>query len=156
MSNGLRRRIKQEHFASPQQEALLNLVVAANYLREQSERVVSAFDITLPQYNVLRILRGVHPNGHPRGEIAERMLDRAPDITRIVDRLAAKNLVERDRSGDDRRHSITHITPEGLRLLERLDPPMQQAFDEVARRLSASDCKELSRLCEAMYDSLGA
>jgi len=155
MSNGLRRRIKQEHFASPQQEALLNLVVAANYLREQSERVVSAFDITLPQYNVLRILRGVHPNGHPRGEIAERMLDRAPDITRIVDRLAAKKLVERDRSGDDRRHSITRITREGLHLLERLDPPMQQAFDQVARRLSATDCQELSRLCEAMYDAAG-
>jgi DNA-binding MarR family transcriptional regulator len=152
MGSGLRRRIKQEHFASPQQEALLNLSVAANYLRERSEQVVEAFDITLPQYNVLRILRGVHPNGHSRGEIADRMLDRAPDVTRIVDRLAAKKLVERDRNGDDRRQSITRITREGLRLLERMDAPMQQAFDEVALRLGADDCRELSRLCELLYD----
>jgi DNA-binding MarR family transcriptional regulator len=152
MGSGLRRRIKQEHFASPQQEALLNLSVAANYLRERSEKVVEEFDITLPQYNVLRILRGVHPNGHPRGEIADRMLDRAPDVTRIVDRLAAKGLVERDRNGDDRRQSITRITREGLRLLERMDAPMQQAFDEVALRLGAGECRDLSRLCELLYD----
>ena len=110
MGSGLQRRIKQAHFRSPQQEALLNLSVAAAYLREQSERVVEAFDITLPQYNVLRILRGIHPDGHPRGEIASRMLDRAPDVTRIVDRLSAKKLVERDRNGDDKRQSITRIT----------------------------------------------
>jgi DNA-binding MarR family transcriptional regulator len=152
MGSGLKRRIQQAHFASPQQEALLNLSVAANYLREQSERVVSSFDITLPQYNILRILRGVHPDGHPRGEIAVRMLDRAPDVTRIVDRLAAKKLVERDRSGDDKRQSITRITREGLKLLERMDGPIQQAFDEVASRLTPRDCRALSRLCELLYD----
>lgn len=152
MGSGLQRRIKQAHFASPQQEALLNLAVAANYLREQSERVVSAFDITLPQYNVLRILRGIHPDGHPRGEIAVRMLDRAPDVTRIVDRLAAKNLVERARGGSDKRHSITRITRDGLKLLDRMDIPMQQAFDEVASRLTPRDCRALSRLCELLYE----
>lgn len=153
MGTGLKRRIKQAHFTSAQQEALLNLSVAANYLREQSERVVEAFDITLPQYNVLRILRGVHPDGHPRGEIAVRMLDRAPDITRIVDRLAAKNLVERDRGGDDKRQSITRITRQGLDLLDRMDVPMKEAFDTVAGRLSARDCRDLSRLCELLYDA---
>ncbi|HEX3583923.1 MAG TPA: MarR family transcriptional regulator [Thermoanaerobaculia bacterium] len=153
MGSGLQRRIKQVHFRSPQQEALLNLSVAAAYLREQSERVVEAFDITLPQYNVLRILRGVHPNGHPRGEIAMRMLDRAPDVTRIVDRLSAKNLVERDRNGDDKRQSITRITREGLKLLDRVDPPMQEVFDGVASRLSDRDSRDLSRLCELLYDA---
>jgi len=152
VGTGLKRRIKQAHFTSAQQEALLNLSVAANYLREQSERVVEAFDITLPQYNVLRILRGVHPDGHPRGEIAVRMLDRAPDITRIVDRLSAKNLVGRDRGGDDKRQSITRITREGLDLLDRMDDPMQKAFDTVASRLSARDCRDLSRLCELLYE----
>ena len=152
MGTGLRRRIKQEHFTSAQQEALLNLSVAANYLRERSERVVEAFEITLPQYNVLRILRGVHPDGHPRGEIAQRMLDRAPDVTRIVDRLEAKKLVERDRGGNDRRQSITRITRDGLKLLDRMDDPMQKAFDEVAQHLAAHDCRELSRLCELIYD----
>jgi DNA-binding MarR family transcriptional regulator len=153
VGSGLKRRIQQAHFTSPQQEALLNLSVAANYLREQSERIVSAFDITLPQYNILRILRGVHPDGHPRREIAVRMLDRAPDVTRIVDRLAAKKLVKRDRNGHDKRQSITRITRDGLELLDRMDDPMQQAFDEVASRLSGRDCRELSRLCELLYDA---
>jgi DNA-binding MarR family transcriptional regulator len=151
VGEGLRKRIKQEKFISPQQEALLNLAVAANYFREQTERVVAAFDITLPQYNVLRILRGVYPEGHPRGEIATRMVDRAPDVTRIVDRLEEKKLAARDRNATDRRQSITRITKEGLKLLERIDPPMQRAFDEIAQRLTPRDCKELSRLCEAVY-----
>ena len=124
MGETLRKRIRQQRFSSPQQESLLNIMVGANYVREQSERVVRAHGITLPQYNVLRILRGVHPEGHPRYEIAARMLDRAPDVTRIIDRLEEKQLVERERNGSDRRHSITRITSGGLELLESMDEPM--------------------------------
>jgi DNA-binding MarR family transcriptional regulator len=151
VGEGLRRRIKQEKFSSPQQEALLNLLVAANYFRQETERIVGEFEITLPQYNVLRILRGVHPEGHPRSEIATRMLDRAPDVTRIVDRLEEKKLAARDRNADDRRQSIARITHEGLRLLERIDTPMQELFDMISSRLDARDCRELSRLCESVY-----
>src|ERR1051326_5141385 len=103
MGEGLRQRIRQQKFSSTQQESLLNVMVAANYVREQSELVVRAHGITLPQYNVLRILRGAHPDGHPRYEIARRMLDRAPDVTRIIDRLAEKKLLEGDRGASDRR-----------------------------------------------------
>jgi DNA-binding MarR family transcriptional regulator len=101
---------------------------------------------------VLRILRGVHPDGHPRCEIAARMLDRAPDVTRIIDRLEQKGLVGRDRSGSDRRHSITRITREGLRVLEKLDEPIRQALVDLKDRLSAKDCRELSRILEKLYD----
>ena len=83
MGEALKRRIKQARFENPQQEALLNLVIAGNYIREQLERAVGEHGITLPQYNVLRILRGVFPEGHPRCEIATRMLDRAPDVTLV-------------------------------------------------------------------------
>jgi len=127
-------------------------MVAANYVREQSELVVRAHGITLPQYNVLRILRGAHPEGHPRYEIARRMLDRAPDVTRIIDRLAEKKLVERDRGASDRRHSVTRITREGLKLLERIDPEMTKAFVPMEARLTQRDARELSRLCEALYE----
>jgi len=127
-------------------------MVAANYVREQSELVVRAHGITLPQYNVLRILRGAHPDGHPRYEIARRMLDRAPDVTRIIDRLAEKKLVERVRGASDRRHSVTRITREGLKLLERIDPEMVKAFAPMEARLTQRDARELSRLCEALYE----
>jgi DNA-binding MarR family transcriptional regulator len=113
---------------------------------------VRAHDITLPQYNILRILRGAHPEGHPRYEIAARMLDRAPDVTRIIDRLAEKRLVDRDRGASDRRHSITRITREGLKLLERIDPEMEAAFAPMESRLTQRDARELSRLCEAIYE----
>jgi DNA-binding MarR family transcriptional regulator len=152
MGEVLKRRIKQSRFESPQHEALLNLIVVSNYIRELSERAVSEFGITLPQYNVLRILRGVHPDGHPRCEIAARMLDRAPDVTRIIDRLEEKQFVERDRTGADRRHSITRITREGLRLLEKMEPAMRGSWHVLDERLSARDCKELSRICEQIYE----
>ena len=127
-------------------------MVAANYVREQSELVVRAHGITLPQYNVLRILRGAHPTGHPRYEIAVRMLDRAPDITRIIDRLAEKHLVERDRGASDRRHSVSRITRDGMKLLERIDPEMGKAFVPMESRLTQREARELSHLCELVYE----
>lgn len=152
MGEALKRRILQSRFESPYQEALLNLIVAANYMREQLEHACGQFGITLPQYNVLRILRGIYPDGHPRRDIATRMLDRAPDVTRIIDRLAEKSLVERDRAGADRRHSIARITRDGLRLLEKMEPTIQEAFAPL-HRLAPGDCLELSRMCEAIYES---
>lgn len=151
MGDALKRRIKQARFENPQQEALLNLVIAGNYIREQLERAAGEHGITLPQYNVLRILRGVFPGGHPRCEIATRMLDRAPDVTRIIDRLEEKSLVERDRAGSDRRHSIARITRDGLRLLERMEPTIQIATRPL-QKIAVHDCRELSRICEAIYD----
>jgi DNA-binding MarR family transcriptional regulator len=134
------------------QEAIVNVVVAANYVRERNDRILGEYGLTSPQYNVLRILRGVYPDGHPRCEIAARMLDRAPDVTRIIDRLEEKDLVERERSGSDRRHSITRITRDGLRVLEKLDAPIRQAVVDLKDRLSARDCRELSRILEKLYD----
>jgi DNA-binding MarR family transcriptional regulator len=118
MGEALKRRIKQTaDFANPAQEAMLNLMVAADYVHTRLERVCLKFGVTRPQYNVLRILRGVHPDGHSRAEIAARLLSSAPDVTRLVDRLQAQGLVERDRMEEDRRLRIARITGNGLRLL---------------------------------------
>jgi DNA-binding MarR family transcriptional regulator len=151
MGEGLKRRIKQERFQSPLQEAVLNLMVASDFLKEQVEILCKDQGITGPQYNVLRILRGVYPEGHPRCEIASRMIERSPDITRLVDRLEAQGLVERDRSHKDRRLSLTRITARGLGLLDRLGPEFDRLNRRFAQRLSKRDCLELSRICEAIY-----
>src|SRR5258708_7433438 len=147
MGDALKRRIRQARFENPRQEGLLNLIVAANYIREHLERAVGEYGIPLPQYNVLRILRGVYPEGHPRCDIASRMLDRAPDVTRIIDRLEEKQYVERDRAGADRRHSIARITREGLRLLQAMEPTIQLAFRPL-QKIAVRDCRELSRIYE--------
>src|SRR4051812_28210008 len=151
MGNGLKQRIKQDRFENVLQKALLNLVVASDHLRSSIDGICEEAGITRGQYNVLRILRGVYPDGHPRGEIASRMLERAPDVTRIVDRLGKQGLAERDRSGEDRRLSITRITKKGLTLLDELEPGMKALFRDLGGRMSKTDCIELSRICEKVY-----
>jgi DNA-binding MarR family transcriptional regulator len=153
MGEALKRRIKQAaDFANPAQEAMLNLIVAADYVHARLERACAEFGVTRPQYNVLRILRGVHPAGHPRAEIAARLLASAPDVTRLVDRLQAQGLVERDRVKEDRRLSITRITRKGLRLLDEMQPHISAEHERFGRRVSPRECLELSRICEAIYD----
>jgi len=152
MGNGLKNRIKQTPgFSSPTEEAMLNLMVAADHVRNRLDRVCAEYKITHGQYNVLRILRGVHPEGHPRCEIAVRMLERAPDVTRLVDRLEAQELVERDRSEHDRRLSITRITEKGLSVLARMEPAIVEIGKYFGERVSRRDCKELTRICEEIY-----
>ena len=152
MTEALSRRLKQPRFASAQQEALLSLAVASGSVTDMVDQVCEHHDLTRPQYNVLRILRGVHPEGHPRCEIAQRMIERAPDITRLVDRLQAQGLVRRSRSGHDQRQVITRITPKGLKLLETIQPELESRTTALLHKLSEHDCHELSRLCALIFD----
>jgi DNA-binding MarR family transcriptional regulator len=144
-------RIKQERFESPAQEGLLNLLVAAGHVRQMVDEVCERQGITRSQYNALRILRGAHPSGYPRGEISARLLERAPDVTRLIDRLERRRLVERVRSGADRRLSITRITRAGLALLKKTDPGVRSVQQRFRAHLSARDLAELSRICEQIY-----
>lgn len=148
----LRRRLRQTRFESPVQEAILNVLVASGHLRERVDRLLASHRLTSGQFNVLRILRGATPAGLPRCEIAARMLERAPDVTRIVDRLVRSGYVERGRSEEDRRHSIATITRRGLTLLERLDPEVRASTEDLAKRITEREAETLSRLCEKLYE----
>src|SRR5580704_344805 len=152
MTEALSRRLKQAQFASPVQEALLSVIVAANTLNEIMDNLCEECGITRPQYNVLRILRGVHPAGHARNEIACRMVDRASDITRLVDRLQARGLVKRSRSNHDQRQALTCITAKGMKLLDKMRPQIDEQTASILRRLSDNDCHELSRLCALIFE----
>ncbi|HEX8708972.1 MAG TPA: MarR family transcriptional regulator [Pyrinomonadaceae bacterium] len=152
MGDALKRRIKQTaDFSSPVEEAMLNLMVTADHFRSRLDRVCSRFGLTHGQYNVLRILRGAHPEGHPRCEIAARMLEKAPDVTRLVDRLEAQGLVERERSEEDRRLSLTRITKKGLALLAEMDGALEEVNGYYRERISRRDSRELTRICEGIY-----
>ena len=156
MSKALSRRLKQSHFTGPTQEAVLSLLLAANALNDLLDDVCEKHRITRPQYNVLRILRGVHPKGHPRCEIARRMIERAPDITRLVDRLQARGLVKRRRGDDDLRQAMTCITAKGLKLLEAMQPEIESASEALLGKLTDADCRKLTRLCALIFDTEGA
>lgn len=152
MPGGLAKRIKQtKDFESPAQEAMLNLFVAAAYTRRQVEQVCQDFGIQFSHYNVLRILRGAHPEGHARCDIIDRMLDPSPDVTRLIDKLVDHGLVERSRSEEDRRVTIHTITEEGLELLRDMHPAITEVQERFGERIAQRDLEHLSRICEGIY-----
>jgi DNA-binding MarR family transcriptional regulator len=145
-------------FRSAGEEAAVALLLTAEVLHAAiAAPIEAAGDLTVQQYNVLRILRGAHPEPLPTLAIAERMIERTPGITRLLDRLERKGLVARDRGREDRRCVYGRITPPGLALLARLDRPVLQAADRVFSVLKASEVRELTgaldRLRAAAYAS---
>ena len=121
----LREEIRQSKpFESPAQEAMLGLFRTTDLLKRIFAQLVEPHGISLQQYNVLRILRGAGKEGTPTLEIAERMVERAPGITRLLDKLEAKQLVRRELCPEDRRQVLCWITNRGLRLLADLDKPL--------------------------------
>ncbi len=154
MGNILNKWLKMKKSPDSKEEALLNLQVAAHFVKAKLEKICGIFGITGAQYNVLRILKGVYPEGHPRCEIIARMIEPSPDTTRLIDRLEKQEFVERDRSEKDRRMSITKITSKGLKLLEKMHPVIVKEQSDIIKKFTAAECRELSRLCEKLYQHL--
>ncbi|MDZ7622890.1 MAG: MarR family transcriptional regulator [Ignavibacteriaceae bacterium] len=148
MGEILKKRLKQEKFSGIEQEGLLNLFIASNYLHSKLEIVCNDFNITLAQFNVLRILKGAHPNGYPRGEIIRRMVEPSPDVTRLIDRLIKEGLVERFYSDNDRRLSLARITKKGIALLNRINPEVDKFLLDYSSVLTKPEKEILSNLLE--------
>ncbi len=132
--------------------AYVALLRAADRLKTHLETIVARFDITGQQYNVLRILRGAEPDGLPTLTIAERMIERTPGITRMIDRLEAKGLAARELRPNDRRCIHCRITKKGLDLLELLDEPVDVTNDGF-RGLSEAELERLTVLLEKVCKS---
>lgn len=151
MGEILKKRLKQQKFNSVEQEALLNLFIASNYLHSKLEAVCNRFNITLAQFNVLRILKGAHPDGYPRHEIIRRMVEPAPDVTRLIDRLIKEGLVERFTSDEDRRLSLARITKKGIALLVKINPEVDKFLLNYSSMLKKSEKEILSNHLEKLY-----
>jgi len=151
MGEILKKRLKQQKFSSVEQEGLLNLFIASNYLYSKLEIVCNNFKITLAQFNVLRILKGAHPNGYPRGEIIRRMVEPAPDVTRLIDRLIKEGFVERYSSDSDRRLSMARITKKGIIVLTKINPEIEKFLSDYSSMLTNSEKEMLSYICEKLY-----
>ena len=144
----IREEIRQRKpFRSPQQEAVVALLRTATVVRDAFEKALAPHDLTLQQMNVLRILRGAGPDGLPTLEIGHRMVERTPGITRLIDRLERKELVERVRSDADRRVVYCQVTDSGLQLLSDLDEIVSRADQAAVEALSQ---EELGRLVELL------
>ena len=154
MGNQLKKWLKQTQFESLDQEVALNIFVTSYFLRSKHDEVMGNYGLTMPQYNVLRILKGVYPDGYPRCEIITRMIEPAPDVTRIIDRLLKDKLVERFNSTEDKRLSMTRITDKGIKLLEKSNPEVQALGSYISSTLKNSEKKDLSDLLEKVYGSV--
>jgi len=133
---------------SAEEAACLDLWRTADLLSRAPAQVLKSAELSPTQYNVLRILRG-SPDGLSCGEIANRMITRDPDITRLLDRLEKRGLISRSREEKDRRTVMARITSEGLELLGRLDEPVQAAHRKQLGHLGAERLEKLHELLQA-------
>lgn len=133
-------------FSSPEEELNLNLLRTVGLLGKPVYGFLKAHGLSLAQYNILRILRGQPERQLPCRQIGLRMVTREPDVTRLLDRLEQDGLVERVRSGTDRRVVMISITAAGLKLLTALDEPMRQIHRDSLGHLTRAEIRELNRL----------
>jgi DNA-binding MarR family transcriptional regulator len=136
-------------FDSLEQEVFLSLWRTYDRLRMLEEELFGDYDLTPQQYNALRLLAGEHPNKVRTLDLASRLVSRAPDITRLIDKLAQRGLVERDRPADNRRVVYVGITPAGLALLRELREPLRACHARQLGHLSENDLNQLVALLRA-------
>ncbi len=147
--------IKQKTpFKSERQKAVVNLIYTHNWLVGQQKAFFKTYDITLQQYNVLRILRGQHPNPISTSEIRERMLDKMSDVSRIVDRLVKKDLVTRQVCKSDKRLVDVFIHENGLCLLDQIDEINAQT-ELLTSSLTEEEARQLNYLLDKMRTVAG-
>ena len=157
MPHGLRAEIKQNRpFSSREQEAYLALLRTADALQTQVECWLKEFGLTGTQYNALRILRGAGKEGLPCSEIGERMITHDPDITRLLNRLEQRGFVKRVRAKCDRRVICGMITPVGLKLLSKIDSPLEKKGREMLRHVGQENLLRLVELLDLVRNAESA
>lgn len=147
MSPALKDELRQKKpFRTLHQEAQLNIVRTANLLSDAFEQMLKPHGITGTQYNVLRILRGAEPEGLCRNEVSQRLINRMPDATRLLDRMEEAGLVTRERSESDRRLVTTRITKRGRNLVDSLDEAADAQHDKALGHLGEQQLRALIKL----------
>lgn len=133
---------------SLEESVFVEMTRTTDLLSRGPAQLLKQASLSPAQYNVLRILRGA-PEGLLCGEIAERMITRDPDITRLLDRMEVRDLLSRHRDAADRRRVLVRITPEGLSVLSRLDGPIQDMHRRQLGHLAPKRLQELIRILQA-------
>ncbi|MEM7038494.1 MAG: MarR family transcriptional regulator [Bacteroidota bacterium] len=143
--------IKTSQFISQRHKLNVNLIYSYNWMISRMQAVFRSNGVTLQQYNILRILRGQYPNPSTIQLLKSRMLDKQPDASRLIDRLAAKELVTRQVSRTDRRKMDVLISEKGLELLAGMEPDIEH-FNNYSSCLSEEEVQQLNDLLDKMRD----
>jgi len=141
-------------FASSGEELVVSILRTADEAHRYMVGILSEEDLTDQQYNVLRILRGAGPDGLPTLSIGDRMIERTPGVTRLVDRLVRKGFVERERDAVDRRRIVCRITDQGHAVLHRIQPRLDAAVADFEGALPPDVLADLGRRLDAARQAL--
>ncbi len=141
--------IQQRKPMMPLQKAMVNLIFTYNRIMDANNAVFKPFQVTAQQYNVLRILKGRHPEPVSVGDVKSVMLDKSPDLTRLCDRLVDKQLIERATNCNNRREVLIQITQKGLGLLDQIEPTFATHY-QIWDNLSAKEYEQLSNLLDKL------
>lgn len=133
-------------FDSPEQEAYLALWRTYDRLRALEDDLFARWELTAQQYNLLRLLRAAHPEPVPSTKLLARLVSRAPDVTRMLDRLEARGFITRVRSTADRRAVLVGVTDAGLALLDEIAEPLRACHEKQLGHLSAAELQQLTAL----------
>jgi MarR family transcriptional regulator, organic hydroperoxide resistance regulator len=136
----------RRRFDSAQQAAFLNLWRTYDLLKAYEDRLFGAHDLSAQQYNTLRLLRAVHPQRVPTLELGNRLVSRAPDMTRLLDRLEARGWIDRERLSENRRVVLIGITPAGVALLDALAGPVRECHAQQLGHMTPQELATLNRL----------
>lgn len=136
-------------FDSLEQEVFLNVWRTYDRLRVLEDALFGKYDLTPQQYNVLRLLQAHEPEGLQTLQLASRLVSRAPDITRMLDKLAERGWIERERRDDNRRVVVVRITPAGGKLLDEIAIPLRECHTQQLGHMPAADLKQLRDLLHA-------
>ncbi|MBS1553573.1 MAG: MarR family transcriptional regulator [Bacteroidetes bacterium] len=139
--------IKQAKFRNAHQKAVINLLYTANWLLDKNASFFKGYGITNQQFNILRILRGQHPKKISGSEIKSRMIDKNSDVSRLLDRLLTKNLIEKTPCPNDKRAADVMISQKGLDLLHEIDEKMD-ATDVKTLGISSEEAEALNNLLD--------
>jgi len=151
MVSKLQKELKQNKpFKSLEEEVILNVARTAEYLASAISSVLKTADLTITQYNVLRILRGAGSEGLSCSEVSERMVTKESDITRLLDRVEARGFISRERPANNRRIVVARITDEGQGVLAELDAPVDELNRSLVGHLGTKKQTNLNNLLEAV------
>lgn len=140
--------IKQTSFKTSHEKAAVNLLFTYNWFRDLSSESLKPFGLKMQHYNVLRILNGRHPEAHSPGEIKDVMLDKSPDLTRLLDKLVKMGLADRHLCPENRRKMDIHITEQGINMLKEVRAKHGDSLEAWSQNLSDSEAEQLSNLLD--------
>ncbi|HVI48205.1 MAG TPA: MarR family transcriptional regulator [Chitinophaga sp.] len=151
MSN-LERLITQRNFTNEYHRGLVSLIFVGNWISSRHQQFFKRYDITMQQFNILRILRGQYPKAASINTLKERMLDKMSDVSRLVERMRLAGLVERKSCEMDRRAVDVRITTKGLDLLTEIDGAIVQ-LEDAFKSLNEKEVSQLNKLLDKMLDN---